>query len=276
MYKAGFGFIFCFILFFLKTVGSQPVVDGFKKGKGDLDAVFSYTFENYSKFFTQTRKTISLGRSTHALSLFGVYGLTNRFDVQLNLPVVITGGNLSGLQDVSAYIKYAFIKKEVRGYKYHVFIASGGSVPMRNYETQSLFAVGQRAKAIDARAVFQITAPKGIFLMLQSGYIWRETPVTNAHPFSGKIGWARSSWYADLWYDRQLAFGGANYGDRRGILFRELGVSYDRMGFTFYKPFKKEWGMAAGASYVLNGRNMGKAFGISLAFIKRFKILSNP
>ncbi|MCT4582908.1 MAG: hypothetical protein N4A35_15960 [Flavobacteriales bacterium] len=240
---------------------SQAPVDGFNKGKGNATIVGAFSNENYTKYYAANGLR-NLKRGTQAYSFFGVVGVSDRFDVQMSLPFVVSGPEQS-LQDLSIYMKYALLSKG----KTKLLGALGQATPLTNYQTEGLYALGQQASVLDTRLILQQDLGNGLFVMAQSGYSKRSYPTPSSVPFSAKIGYASSKIYADLWLDYQHAFGGSDYADGQGLAFTTLGVGYTRIGGQLYKPFNQHLGLSVGGSYVLAGRNVGKAMVLSAALI---------
>lgn len=245
----------------LSFILGQAPVDGYNKGKGNGTIVTSFSSENYSQYYASGGLK-KLGRKTQAYSLYGVIGVTDKFDVQFSLPYVTSGPEKS-FQDISVYMKYAFLKKG----KTKVLGAFGQSSPLANYQTEGLYALGQQASTLDLRMIIQQDLGNGLFTMIQSGYTKRSFPTPSSVPLSVKIGYASNKIYADLWFDYQQAFGGSNYADGSGQPFTTLGIGYSKIGGQVYKPFDKHFGISIGGGYILNGRNVGKATTISGALI---------
>ena len=111
--------------------------------------------------------------------------------------------------------------------------------------------------------------------MMETGYTYRLEPVPSSYPFAVKVGWAKEKQYIEIWYDQQFAIGGNDYHNNKfegaSYSFRTFGVSYGKLGVTYYKPFKnKHSGMSAGLSYVIWGRNIGQAIIASVGYVHRF------
>ncbi len=274
-----------FIIFFgfvlpIKAI-AQPTVDGFMKGKGNLDLVGGLTFDTFSKFHA-AGSLISLGRTTTSASVFASAGITNWLDVQVNLPYVMTASNWSNLQDVSVFAKGKFLNKSLKKGTFSALIVGGFSTPITNYPTQGLNAIGQQATATAAaaaaaaRLVMQYFANNGWFGMIQGGFTSRSNPTPASIPVAVKIGKAANNYYFDIYYDIQNAKGGSDYRAGKNRAFTTLGVSYHKLGGTFYKPFNEgKMGVAFGAYSVLAGRTVGQSFGGSTAFIYKIKYLKN-
>ncbi len=259
MYRIFFT-VFTSLLFGINLYAQAPI-DGFNKGKGNATIVGAFSNENFAKYYAADGLR-NIKRTTQAYSFFGVVGISDRFDVQMSLPYVVSGTQQS-LQDISIYMKYALLNKG----KTKLLGAFGQSSPLADYQTEGLYALGQQASALDARLILQQDLGNGLFVMAQSGYIRRTTPTPSSVPFSAKIGYASGKIYADLWLDYQHAFGGSDYADGQGLSFRTLGVGYTKIGGQVYKPFNQHIGLSLGGSYVITGRNVGKATVLSGALI---------
>ena len=262
---------------------AQPVVDGFMRGKGNMDLAPSLTFESYGQYYSElNHKVGGVGRTAISGSLYGAYGISNRIDVQMSIPYVYTQSELSGFQDFSMYFKGALIDHtfEKDGRNVKIMLGAGFKFPMSDYETESVNSIGQADTALDARLVWQCFRTSGFFMMLQVGYTYRLDPVPPSYALAAKAGWAKENYYFDIWYDQQIAVGGNDYqnwrdGDstlRSSMSFRSFGVSYGKLGVTYYRPWGKKNGVSASASYILWGRNIGQAVGLSLAYVHRFHL----
>lgn len=249
---------------------TQGRVDGFLKGKGNLDIALGANVELNGKFYAGNN-LISLPRTIVSANAFFAYGIANNLDVNLSIPFISVNGVENNLQDVALFLKYQFAQIKIadaqKG-KINFLLAGGFSSNITNYETEGGSAIGQQAKVLDIRPVIHYQANSGFFATIQGGYNYKFDPVPDAVVFAAKIGLAKANWYADIWYDGQIGIGGLDYqGTPAPASFRELGVDYHKIGGTFYKPINDMLGMYGGASYVLNGRNISKGVGFSLGLV---------
>ncbi len=241
---------------------AQGLVDGFFKGKGNTDVALSVTHQSSDKYYAGT-KLINYERRITSVGLFAEHGITSKFDVIGNVPFI--NGNF---QDASVFLKYQLAEVHKDAYKLNFILASGVSFPLSNYQTESGQAIGQRATVFSPKGVVQFMLSKGLFLQAQSGYNLAVEPVRSSVPFSMKIGYAYSKFYADVWYDYQRGFGDKDYqGSVPFDSFRELVVNYQRVGGVLYYSLQSQTGVFLSGSYTLNGRNTGKAYGISTGFV---------
>ena len=264
------------LLFVLPVLFSygQGRVDGFFKGKGNLDFVVSGGYENNKNYFAGKNK-IALGREIVIANTFIAYGITDRLDVNFSLPYIMVNTNTKGLQDASLFLKYKLfrINKErfarcpswLNG---DMAIAGGVSSNFTDYQTEGGNAIGQQAKTIDLRPVLQMYFPQGVFATLQAGYTYKINPVPNSLSPAIKVGVANSKLYADVWYEYQYSFGGLDYqGTPSPSSFRELGVNFHKIGTTVYAPIKNKFGIFAGASYIISGRNTSQGLGVNAGIV---------
>lgn len=258
-------FVFLALLLNTGVVSSQGLVDGFFKGKGNVDVALSATFQGSQHFFAGNER-IDLDRAILSLSAFAEYGITEKWDVIGNVPVI----NLQ-LQDASFYTKYELVSTKIKGKKLSIIPALGFSLPLFNYATETSQAIGQRATVFGGRLVVQQELPKGMFVQVQSGYNYALAPVTSSVPFSIKWGLSFGKNYTDVWFDHQTGFGNKDYlGAVPFTSFRELVVSYHRIGGVFYRQFNQKLGGFVNYSYTINGRNTAQAIGIGTGIVLKF------
>ncbi|MGB0933197.1 MAG: hypothetical protein ACPGU5_02880 [Lishizhenia sp.] len=254
--------LFCFSL----TGESQGLLDGFLKGKNNLDLAFSAFHQTSNQFYAGVSK-VKLTRNIFSIGAFGAYGITNKWDVVLNLPLI--NGQL---QDAAIGTKYELIKTKLFGKQLSILPSITFSTPLSNYNTENSQAVGQKATVISPRLIVQQNLPFGLFIQLQSGYNYALSPVTSSVPFSTKLGGSFGKLYVDFWYDYQKGFGNKDYsGAVPYSSFRELVVNHNRVGGVFYYTLKEKTGVFFNYSYTINGRNTSQALGLGAGVVFKLK-----
>lgn len=244
------------LLFFTLSAYGQGKVDGFYKGKGTIEVGIGGGLQFDKVYFAGTTK-INLTRNIRTAALFIGTGITDKFDLYLNIPVVSIG-DVKSVQDGSVFLKYQLAQTKLKGGDLTFHLASGFLGNLTNYSTSGVNAIGQQAKIIDIRPVihYQIY---GWFATLQYAYNYKFDPVPSAYSGSIKVGYAAAKYYVDLWYENQYTPGGFDYlGTPAPPSFRELGVNYDRIGGTIYVPIGKRFGIYSNVGYTLSGRNIGQ------------------
>jgi hypothetical protein len=240
-------------------VKAQGVISGFYNAKGTTTLVLGAGFEDSKNYFIGREKS-DLSRNLYSVSLFGIYGISDRLNVQASLPY-LSSGEQSGLQDAQVFIKYRATQTKYENSKLELSFATGFSTNVSNYRSGGLNDLGQRAKILDTRALLHYQENSGWFANIQSGFSFKFEEVPNSLPFTFKAGKASAKSYFDVWYDFQYAFGGIDYrGTPAPQNFRELGVSFHKIGGTYFFPISKKSGIYVAPSYVISGRNVFQGF----------------
>lgn len=255
---------FLIFMLFSSSTFSQGNVDGFFKAKGESNLAFSGSYSGSTKYF-RTNGTIDYNRSQLILGAFGIYGITDKFNAILSLPLI----NFKP-QDASIFTKYRLIHHTSKKSDFTLAPALGISFPMSNYQTQSGQAIGQKATIIQPKLVMQFKHFKNWFIQAQGGYSHALNPVPSSVGASVKIGYIYKKWYFDTWFDYQFGIGGTDYGIDSPD-FRTLGVSYNRIGGVVYRNIGEKSGLFLNSSYILSGRNIGNAITISTGYVIKLK-----
>ncbi len=258
------------LILFLSTIAinsySQGRVDGFFKGKGNTEIVLGSGVEFAKRYFAGNDK-VSISRTIKNANIFIAAGLFDKLDLYLSAPYVSIN-TVGSVQDGSAFLKWKAFRKKLSIGELSVSMALGFSGNLANYQTEGLSAIGQQAKVIDIRPVVHYFSKDGWFGTLQFAYGCKSSPVPDCLNGSLKIGRAKSKLYFDIWYDHQTGLGGLDYrGTPTPSTFRELRVSYHKLGATFYSPIFERLGAFVGTSYVLAGRNIGQGINLNIGFV---------
>ena len=249
------------------TASAQGNVDGFFKPKGDLDVAFSGGYAHADQYIGGSN-LINYKRSQTILSVYAAYGLSQKWNVIASLPLI----NFS-LQDVALFTKYKLVEKVVSHGAFTLAPAAGISFPVTSYNTESGQSIGQRAVTIQPKFVAQYINVSNVFIQVQTGYNYSLNPVPSAYVASAKLGYIYKKWYFDFWYDYQYGIGGKDYASFNIDplnSFRELGVSYSRIGGVIYSSLGKKWGAFIGASHALTGRNTSLSTSINGGVVIKF------
>ena len=257
---------FSVLLFSSSLLYSQGRVDGFYKGKGALEIGIGGGVEVHKKYFAGTNR-VGISRTIFNANLFGAYGITKGFDVYFGLPYVAIN-KVKSIQDGSIYLKKLLLNVGLDKSDLQVSFAFGYSSNLAEYVSEGLSAIGQKAKVLDFRPVIHLNMESNWFVTLQGAYLYKFDPVPPAVTAALKLGKATAKYYFDFWYDFQNTSGGLDYqGTPTPDTFRKLGVSYHKVGGTFYQPLGNKFGYYVGASTVITGRNIGQGTSLNIGFI---------
>lgn len=263
---------------------AQSPVSGFMKEKGKGSVVVSYASEKYDKVYLVPNEVDGVpvfnDVKITSQSLYAEYGVTNNFNVVVNVPFITATGNASeavltnlnfenkrsGLQDLKIYTKYNF-HSYVFGKNQIDFIGVAGVELPLGYKAdeslQSIIAIGDQSNKLNLSGIMMFKNQSGLFASGQIGNTFKGGEVPNALTSELKIGFAAKRFYVDTFFATQL-----NSSPGVDILqpgftgfFPATKVNYTRVGLNAYVPFTKNIGLTAGANSYISGRNIGKATG---------------
>ena len=283
-------FTICLITLYPAPTGfAQGLVDGFMKGQRKASFAVTYAQESYDNYYVGTTEihNPNLGTvTTQSLNLYGSYGLGYDLDLIVAAPYVRAEASAGywqkqeGFQDISAALRWEAFDYKIGSARLSWLFAVGYSLPLQNYVIDSPVAIGHGSRSLDGRTLLHFKAG-AFFLTGQLGYI-RRGQVTldrvanyydpsNLNPNSGSTvnvpdvtdfvvrgGVAAKHFYVDGWVQRQTPYNkGTDIGP--GIPFPTNAVGFTRTGINVYLPVVKKFGLNAGYSTTLSGRNVGKA-----------------
>jgi hypothetical protein len=285
--------IFLMLLLWSASAPAQSLLSGFMNGKGKGTVALSYTTESYDNVFLVPGDAegvpIFNEVTVNSISLFGTYGISDRFDIVAALPYISTTGNASqgvldelgfensrsGIQDLSVFVRYNPLNVAVGEHSLNFMLGGGISTPLGGYEVdeglQSILAIGNRATSFTGLAIAQFRTNSGIFLTTQAGYSLRSGEVPNAVLGEIRAGYAANKFYIDAWYAGQISTDGVNIlGEGFTGFFPATDVSFSRAGITLFAPIVSGFGVSVSASRYISGRNVGESTGLSGAVTYSF------
>jgi hypothetical protein len=281
-------FLYIFCLFFvIQGLVAQGPIDGYLKGKGNVDIAVSFSRNTAKTFLGADNQVYNEAFKGSLVSVFAEYGLTNQLDIVATLPYTFTSEQ-SGLQDGSLHLKFRpFQFKPKQGGAFHIITAAGISGPLSQYRPLAAGAIGQRAVIFQPKLVLQWETAIGPFFNLTCGYHLRfdelkETDIRaiqvlrpDYSPSSPKdytsllfkVGLPAQHYYLDAWVERQITNGGSNYAPMVPDLPQAYGVTYTQIGGTAYYSDSGKNGVYLSSGYLLHGRNVSKIFRITLGVV---------
>ncbi len=264
---------------------AQSPVSGFMKSAGEGAVSVTYSQESYDKVFLVPMEVDGVpvfnDVTVTSISLYAEVGITDRFNVVLNLPYVEAEGNASeatlanngfenkrsGVQDVKIYAKYNFHTLNTGSSTIDLIGAIGLETPLGDYRAdeglQSIIAIGNESSSFNMLGIATFKTAYGLFTTGQAGYSFRGNSSPHALITELKVGYAASSFYVDAFVANQLSEndGVDILGEGFVGFFPEARVNFTRVGLNAYVPLTGGIGLAAGANTYVAGRNIGKATG---------------
>lgn len=277
---------FALFIFSTVTVSAQGMIDGYFKPKGHGSVTASFTQSTFDGFFVGDVKMdgvpVHNEISQQIISVYGMYGLTDRLTAIVSLPYISAQGNgdadpvngqteVSGIQDLSLALKYQLFSTTVgQGGFFQGLGALGVSLP-GGYEPNGILSIGNGALATDLTVGGHLQTAGGLFVTGTAGYSLRGTAddeigvinngefdVPNALIFMGKIGYGSDKFFASAFIDHQSSTDGIDISDADfGGRFPETKVDYTRAGVSIFYPISRSFGVSANYGTVLSGRNLG-------------------
>jgi hypothetical protein len=273
------------ILFFSPfLLHAQSPVNGFMQKKGNGSVVLSHNFESYNTVFLVPEKITGVPVfnriALNSTSIYGTYGLSDKLNIVVNVPYIQAKGaasnavldNLnyqntqSGFQDISAYLKFKALTINKNKAAFSLVGAVGVKTPVGNYAVnegfQSIVSIGNQATSLNALMIGLLRGNSGLFASGQMGYCLKNHQVPNAVMSEFKAGLIQPNFYFDIFIANQISLGGTDIlAEGFQGFFPSTKVNYTRIGLNIFVPFYKQFGLCAGGSRYIDGRNLGQSTG---------------
>lgn len=288
---------FTLILFLVVSLHflAQGPIDGFLKGKDNLDVAIGMSFNQSSEFYGVDNQTYNLPYSAQMLNLFAQYGISKKVDFVFSLPFVF-GKEERKFQDLGVHLKYKPFEINFKnGANWSHIFAAGFVFPASNYRPDVTGALGQRAKRIPLRYISQLKFNNGLFLNVTSAYHFRLDEVSqetaamileenpdfnlrspsNHYSIVGRIGLATAKHFIEFFGEYQKTLGGVDFEEGVVKPAQLYQVDYLKLGGTYYFGMEEN-GIAINASYIpLKRRNIGNIISVGVSFIVKHKAEKN-
>jgi hypothetical protein len=293
-----------FFLCFSQMLFAQMPNDGIMMLKGEWCNALMYNHSQWKNYWEGTANINepNLGTvTTQSVAVMSNYGISDRLNIITQLPYVWTkpsAGQFAGergFQDISGWIKYRALKKDVFSGTLQVFGVVGGSLPVSNYVKGYLpFSIGIGSRTAQYRLLADFEHHTGIYVTGQASYVFRsnitvdkdvyqadgklyytnKVQVPNMVDAAGRIGYRHSYFRADVFIERFLSLSGDDIRPK-DMPFPTNAMSGTDVG-VYGKFEKKGYGVIAQLTHRIAGSNVGQAtqimLGISYAFQTRKSI----
>ncbi|PHR44333.1 MAG: hypothetical protein COA32_15080 [Fluviicola sp.] len=279
--------IFMLFLLYLLPNYAQGPIDGYLKGKGNLDVAIGMNFSRANEYYGVNNQSFDIPYSVEMLSVFAQYGITDKIDGVFSLPFIF-GKEEKKFQDLGLHLKYKPIEFNFsNGANWSQLISAGFSFPASDYRPDVTGALGQRAKRIPLRFISQLKFENGLFFNFTGAYHFRldeisqETaamvleenpdfnlrPPANHYSIVGRVGLATSKHFIEVFTEYQKTLGGVDYEEGVVKPSQLYGVDFLKVGGTYYFGMDEN-GIAVNASYIpALRRNIGNIFSVGISFI---------
>jgi hypothetical protein len=289
---------------FITTVHAhaQTDADAIMMEKNNFCVGGTYSYSSWKNYWEGTlkRDNQNLGTvSTKMAMAMGNYGISRRLNVLVGLPYVKTNASAGtlhsqkGLQDLSLWLKYMPVEKEIGNGTFSVYGIGGISFPTTGYLSDDLpLSIGLHSTNLTLRAMidYQLSS---FFTTLSYSYIVRsqvtidrnayyttemhytdKVPMPDVAQYNLRIGYRTSRMIAEALLSQWNTLGGFDI-TRNNMPFLSNKMNSTTAGINIKYNVKAVNGLSliAGGSHVLAGRNVGQAtdFNGGIFYILAFK-----
>jgi hypothetical protein len=281
-------FIVC--LFALASINAQA--------QTDLDAIMMYkknicsgivfSHNNWTNYWegTYKRDNDNIGKvSTNMYAAMATYGITDHLNVIVGLPYVTTKASagqlhpMKGFQDLSLWIKWQPIQKELGNGIFSLFTIGGFSLPASNYSPDFLpLSIGLGSKNLSLRGMVDYQVGNW-FATASATYINRsnieidreayyttemhytnEVKMPDAAQYNLRAGLRNGRWIAEAVVNDWTTLGGFDI-TKNNMPFPSNKMNMTTVGahLKYDTKFLQGLSFIGGADYTIAGRNVGQA-----------------
>ena len=284
--------IIIFAAFIQKNSFAQTDMDAIMMDKKQfcVGPMFGYSSWKHYWEGTTKRDNANLGTvSTQTYSIMGNYGITNKLNLLFNVPYIKTKASagqlhgMSGLQDISLWIKYMPVEEESGPGIFSLYTLGGLSFPSSNYVADYLpLSIGLKSTNLSFRllADYQIS---NWFATISGTYVSRsnvkidrtsyyttelhytnEVTMPDAMQFGFRTGIRNEKIIAEAVLSNWTTLGGFDI-TKNNMPFLSNKMNSTTAGVNFKYNLNKPAGLSltGGAQYTIAGRNVGQATGFN-------------
>jgi hypothetical protein len=267
---------------------AQTDMDAIMMEKKQLCLGPMYSYSSWKNYWEGTlkRDNANLGTvSTQSFSLMGAYGINKKLNVLFGAPYIKTKASagtlhgMKGIQDLSLFIKWMPIEKEIGPGTFSLYTIGGVSFPLTNYVADFLpMSIGLHSKTASARLMLDYQIGN-IFATVSGTYVARdnikidrtayyttESHLTNevempdASNFNFRAGYRSSKLIAEAVLNKWTTLGGFDI-TRNNMPFPSNKMTATVLGANFKYVVTKSHNLSiiGGGNSTIAGRNVGQS-----------------
>lgn len=247
-----------------------------------------YSHSGWKNYWEGTlkRDNQNLGTvSTDAFALMGAYGVSGKLNLLFNVPYITTKASagtlhgMKGIQDLSLFVKWMPVEKQLGPGTFSVYTIGGVSVPLTNYVADFLpLSIGLHSKTASARLMLDYQVGK-IFATGSATYVLRdnmkidrtsyydtqlhltnEVSMPDASNFNFRAGYRSSKLIAEAVLNKWTTLGGFDI-TRNNMPFPSNKMNATTIGANFKYVITPDHNLSVvgGGNTTVAGRNVGQA-----------------
>jgi hypothetical protein len=278
------------ILALIGPLRAQTDEDAIMMSKKELCIGGTFMYSSWDHYWEGTfkRDNQNLGTvSTKMYGLMGTYGISKKLNILFNAPYVsthVTRGTLHdqhGIQDLSAWIKWLAVEKNLGSGVLSVYLLGGASIPLSNYIADYLpLSIGLHSKTLSGRLLVDYQLGN-FFATASATRTWRdnikidrnsyyttelhltnEVDMPDAAMYNFRTGYRSERWIIEAVATRMVTLGGFDI-RKNDMPFPSNRMDATMVGAHFKYNFKFLDGLSltGGGNYTVAGRNVGQSKG---------------
>ena len=272
----------------INTVKAQTDQDAIMMNKNLFCTGLMYGTGSWNKYWegTNKRENLNLGTvSSSSFSVMGNYGVKDNLNILFNAPYIVNKASagvlhsIGGVQDLSAWVKWMPIEKDLKYGTFSLYFLAGASTPLSNYIVDYLpLSIGLKSNTLSGRFMvdyqindFFITASetytlRGNSTLERNAYYTTQMYLTNqvalpaVNTINLRAGY-RSYWLiAEALLTDTKTLGGFDI-TKNNMPFPSNEMNATSVGVNFKYEIPKVAGLSlvGGGNHVIEGRNVGQA-----------------
>lgn len=281
------------------AASAQTDMDAIMMNKKQFCQGIMYDYSSWDHYWEGTfkRDNGNLGTvSTQAFMYMPNYGITNNLNVMASVPYVWTKASegvlhgMSGMQDLSVYVKWRPLVKSFGKNKFSLFTVGGFTTPLSNYVIEFLpMSIGLGSTNLSARGMIDYRRDH-FTATVSATYTWRsnvtldkdayydtelhltdEVEMPNVTMYQLRTGYRGKYLIAEALLTKTTTLGGYDISKNNGQLYPNLKMNSTVVGVNVKYTLKQFTNLAftAGGGYTVAGRNVGqsKTFGVGAYYL---------
>ena len=284
-----FKFIIVVIISMVSFAGfAQTDMDAIMMEKKQLCIGPMYSYSSWKNYWEGTlkRNNQNLGTvSSQTFSLMGAYGVTGKLNLLFNIPHITTKASagtlhgMKGIQDLSLYIKWMPVEKQLGPGTFSLYTIGGVSFPLTNYVADFLpLSIGLHSKTASVRLMLDYQL-SNIFATGSATYVLRdnmkidrtsyydtqlhlsnEVSMPDASNFNFRAGYRSSKLIAEAVVNKWTTLGGFDI-TRNNMPFPSNKMNATTVGanFKYVVTPNHRLSLVGGGNTTVAGRNTGQA-----------------
>ncbi len=285
-------------------VGAQTIDDGLMMSSKQLCTGFLYVRDSWDRYWEGSleRGNGNIGRlTTQQVSWVGAYGVSDRLNLIAMLPYVWTEASqgvlhgMQGLQDGTLAAKYQFLTASLAGHgSLRAFAVASFATPLSDYTPDDYpMSIGSHSRRASGRLTLDYQARQGWYVEGTAAYTWRgdvtlDRPsyYTNGHLYMSdrvampdvidytlRVGYMGGRVQVPISFSQQFTLGGGDI-RRQDMPFVSNRMNASRLDglVMYYLPVPRNLALRLGATYTLEGRNVGRATTLVAGLLYRVRL----